>query len=128
MRLLVLLLAVGMCACSQMKSVFPEDEVNVALNAVRALANGKYEETAASFSADLQETLTANQLEARWLELTNEHGQFRDILSFTVESAPDEDGKTVAELTCHFEQGLVVIRVGIDSANEIVLLDIPYRM
>ena len=123
MRFLILvafLAAAVFSGCEYPSPEFSDIQVRHALQVVNELSLENYEAARDFFDEELQADWSVDQLEELWRSLTAQHGGFREVPYFMVDSADGPDQKVArVELTCLFEDGSYTITLEVTPEGSI---------
>jgi predicted small lipoprotein YifL len=112
------------CGVKPLPEGFDADEVTARAEQIVSFANeGEYDEIIASLRDDLQDAVTAEQLETGWDPIYEKVGAFSELkqvaLTATEDSSTGEE-YAVALVTCAHEDGNVLYTLSFDTELELV--------
>lgn len=123
---LVMLLAFSLTACSQNKlaDIYVEEDVITSAKEIVELVNAQdFDGVNAAMRADLQESLTGQQLEDALAPLLTQAGAFQEYSTVTAvgqkSKSTNEDYATVV-LVCKHENGNLIFTITLDANLDLV--------
>jgi len=112
------------CTGKPLPEGFDADEVTARAEEIVSLANnGEYDEIIAALRSDLQDAITADQLETGWDPIYEKVGAFSEIKQVTLTATEDSstgEEYAVALVTCAHEDGNVLYTLSFDADLELV--------
>jgi len=120
-----LIFGTAMPAAAQMKPESASPQILAQSDAQQAtardlitlLAEGNYEQAVEKYEFD--QNVTAESLQADWMDLINQNGEFQDQLEVV------ENTSNIVVLRCEFEQKTVELIILMSDNNKVVSLNTP---
>lgn len=92
----------------------PETMESTAKQMVDEMRQKQFEQLTARFDTELKVSMTPERLEMSWSHVISHLGQFK-----SVELASKDDELDFVDVTCAFETGEIIVRVGFDPSGKI---------
>lgn len=92
----------------------PESMESTARQVVEEMNRKQFEELTARFDSELKVSMTSERLAMSWSHVVSHLGQFK-----SVKLASKDDELDFVDVTCAFETGEIIVRVGFDPSGKI---------